>query len=950
MRMMNGHFFRRAAIAGLSCCCVTTLHAGEPQKDFLGGNQDSSFPDAVVGQLPDIAKASGGLQPRGGACATTSLAYEFSAFGGQVIEINTAAQPNQRWGDTLNLCGGPREICQVDLYVAILAADFTPADLTIQIWDDCPTAGGPSPAGDCGTGPGTLLATATETYTPAQVGFFELRSFTFDPPLSVPGTIVLNVHSSRTGVYVGFNATIGTGSSPLALNRCGHTTQNLCNGTLGAFTHNFTVDIHAVEETVAGACCLPDGTCADLLPCACEQQGGISQGAGSDCASLPPGACNGACCLTNGTCNDNVSAGDCATASGTFFGPGSLCADEAPNGCVGACCAPDGTCSDISEDACAAGGGTYFGLGTACADVEPCLGACCAPDGTCVDSTQDACGLAGNDFQGYGTACATTVCFIVQNCPAGFSGQATDNEGHGATGVVAATSDLNPEFGFRVAENFTASADGTITSLKWWGIYNDFDSGAACSPQDGDSPDDFKVTFYHNLLDLPSNDQAVIASFSVTPTETFTGNQIVGRNVYLYEATLPAGVAVEANTCYWIEIVNNTSGACAWLWRTAPAGDLKSAQTLSVAGPYVAGDESDYDLSFCMDFGVNADGCESDIEATRACCPPPGAGGCVEVGPSDCLALNGQIGGPDSVCTATACDGACCVSDGQGGFNCSITPEITCFNNGGVWNGAFSTCESQPCSGACCLFDGTCNEGVSLITCASFAPAGGVYYGGLACSEVNCGSTLICDATLLACGGSTTVDNTALASAAPQPPQPVTHSCFGGGAAVGVGSFWVSFVGDGQDVKVSLCNSDVSDTVLSVYTRADNNCGAISDADEVACSEDVTGCGGGLLSEVCVPASVVGQTYWALISSFDANSAGTIQVDITCPCEDCGTCPGDVSGDNTRDGIDVQAFVDCALGLSQDCGCADLDSDNDVDVDDAVLLAGELVNATGVCP
>lgn len=66
------------------------------------------------------------------------------------------------------------------------------------------------------------------------------------------------------------------------------------------------------------------------------------------------------------------------------------------------------------------------------------------------------------------------------------------------------------------------------------------------------------------------------------------------------------------------------------------------------------------------------------------------------------------------------------------------------------------------------------------------------------------------------------------------------------------------------------------------------------------------------------------------------------------PLPTCGTCAGDVNGDNLTDGLDVAGFVDCFLRFPRNapaCGCADMNADQLVDEADvspfvARLLAG----------
>ncbi len=61
---------------------------------------------------------------------------------------------------------------------------------------------------------------------------------------------------------------------------------------------------------------------------------------------------------------------------------------------------------------------------------------------------------------------------------------------------------------------------------------------------------------------------------------------------------------------------------------------------------------------------------------------------------------------------------------------------------------------------------------------------------------------------------------------------------------------------------------------------------------------------------------------------------------------ECGTVLGDISGDSTVNGIDVQGFTDCALTLGAPAGaclCADFDEDADVDADDVDAFVSLLI-------
>lgn len=64
-------------------------------------------------------------------------------------------------------------------------------------------------------------------------------------------------------------------------------------------------------------------------------------------------------------------------------------------------------------------------------------------------------------------------------------------------------------------------------------------------------------------------------------------------------------------------------------------------------------------------------------------------------------------------------------------------------------------------------------------------------------------------------------------------------------------------------------------------------------------------------------------------------------------------CLGDVNGDRARNGLDVQCFVDCILGVATPpcvCECADMNGDGSTDLLDVPLFVNVLITQTGPCP
>ena len=162
------------------------------------------------------------------------------------------------------------------------------------------------------------------------------------------------------------------------------------------------------EPPAMGACCLPNGQCADRTLADCVAADGSFEGEGTACGDV---TCPqpGACCFDDGSCADTTDV-ECAANGGVFQGSGSACSDvTCPQ--PGACCFDDGSCSDGTDVDCAAAGGTFQGVGSTCADTScPQPGACCFTDGTCSDGFDVDCAAAGGTFQGVGSLCASIAC------------------------------------------------------------------------------------------------------------------------------------------------------------------------------------------------------------------------------------------------------------------------------------------------------------------------------------------------------------------------------------------------------------------------------------------------------------------------------------------------------------------------------------------------------------
>jgi hypothetical protein len=165
---------------------------------------------------------------------------------------------------------------------------------------------------------------------------------------------------------------------------------------------NVPGEMQCVPDDLFGACCYPDGSCAQTTPDQCT---GTFLGGHIPC---DPNPCPQpeACCMPDGTCQLQLPE-VCLQIGGVPYGP--IGCD--PNPCVpiyGACCDEAGGCAWVTEEMCAAQGGSYLGDWTECVPNNPCppAGACCLDmDGTCELLTEEACGVQGGQYQGDESTC-----------------------------------------------------------------------------------------------------------------------------------------------------------------------------------------------------------------------------------------------------------------------------------------------------------------------------------------------------------------------------------------------------------------------------------------------------------------------------------------------------------------------------------------------------------------
>jgi len=127
--------------------------------------------------------------------------------------------------------------------------------------------------------------------------------------------------------------------------------------------------------------------------------------------------------------------------------------------------------------------------------------------------------------------------------------------------------------GQQMADNFSISAGGSITEVKWWGHYGN------------DMTDDFTIRFYSDNSGSPDT---LLATHHIVSADEKTA---ISPTTYAYDAELTSAFTATAGTAYWISILNGSSGDWGWFssnqtgllamrptdndtWAGLPKGDL----------------------------------------------------------------------------------------------------------------------------------------------------------------------------------------------------------------------------------------------------------------------------------------------------------------------------------------------------------------------------------------
>jgi hypothetical protein len=288
--------------------------------------------------------------------------------------------------------------------------------------------------------------------------------------------------------------------------------------------------------------------------------------------------------------------------------------------------------------------------------------------------------LFGGDDVPQGGVAGPPACPVCTLCAPGTGCQFSDQSS-------ARTSDFKTPF--KVAQRISngAAVPATITSLCWWGIYDDFGPtpDVDCSDDPANALDDFTITFFANDTSVCPNTISTTpvggpwvqgVNFAVTKAPS---GQLLGTFIETeYTITLPApGVTVAAGDCVWVEIRNDTTGTvsenCVWLWNNSATTNGSAVQDTNGDGDYQdAVDSIGLDMALCVNMTLGPqDACDPAVF--------PGCGGAV----GDCGVVHATPGCADPCCCSQVCaqQPGCCLSswsqacvDAALGLGCAVVP------------------------------------------------------------------------------------------------------------------------------------------------------------------------------------------------------------------------------------------------------------------------------------
>jgi len=156
---------------------------------------------------------------------------------------------------------------------------------------------------------------------------------------------------------------------------------------------------------------------------------------------------------------------------------------------------------------------------------------------------------------------------------------------------VGVLSDFDTDRQRQRADDFQLFSYGnTITEIQWWGVYGDGPVPAA---------DNFTIRIFADNGGLPESDPIIeLAAGDVGRTDSGLDQDFQGGlDVYAYSYAV-SPITLDANTTYWLSIVNDTSGeAVNWFWENSSGSGNTATRASDDGGWWTVSREMAFSLS-----------------------------------------------------------------------------------------------------------------------------------------------------------------------------------------------------------------------------------------------------------------------------------------------------------------------------------------------------------------
>lgn len=454
-------------------------------------------------------------------------------------------------------------------------------------------------------------------------------------------------------------------------------------------------------------CCvpspIPEGTCVELSLAACLAQSGQPHPNAPSCMNvqcMPP--LLGACCVATPGAHAclMLSEMQCAQSGGDFLGHGTTCNDNPANPPCGggnltrACCLPNGACEVLPTMVCINLQGvpqnSFVCAGILCGDHQT-HGACCTNSPgipPCLVTSPLQCAQINGSFQGAGTTCSgdpmnptcsgpVVPCCLPAPIPEGICQMLPLNQ------CLAMNGQPRPDAASCAFVQCMEAPDRGACCLS--GIGN-----VGCLRLTAEQCDCLNGEYLGNgtFCGGPNNpnpcaDPPALACCLPNGLCTHLPPEI---------CVAEGGTPQNSTMCPSIFCGGGpATGACCRNLNGAPGCvEVTAQQCASVGGEYRG------DNTSCAAGPGQPPLCGGP---NIACCLSA-TGACIEVPLQQCLAQGGQPHTTPS-CMGVTCGGgpaigACCISNGQGGFHCLMMNQATCSQLNGEFQGNGTQCPNSP--------------------------------------------------------------------------------------------------------------------------------------------------------------------------------------------------------------------------------------------------------------